>query len=297
MDQFGRSDSRRSDPTAASGVAVAERVDTTYSLAAGLYVAGLVIPGALALVGYAGLDDAAALYVAFLAIVTVTTIGSAFIVHRLAGVPEWVGRSLRQWAFVAVAGITAGGYIAVGGVVGFPLETTLLAAFVVAVVGGLFGFLLAAMSRARYVDAVVADEPIEYEWAAGWPRRWRIIAWGTGLGMMLFGFVTFLDPVPGGTVVAVLGGIGYVSGSALLNFGQPWTYRVRPSGLERTRSGFRRLDHWDRIVSVEETETTLVIRRRGWWRPPIHCAWSDLDDAETVREDLERYVSGSERTR
>ncbi|QGN07359.1 hypothetical protein Hrd1104_08600 [Halorhabdus sp. CBA1104] len=297
MDQFGRSDSRRSDPTAASGVAVAERVDTTYALASGLYVAGLVTPGALALVGYAGLDDAAALYVAFLTLVTVTTIGSAFIVCRLAGVPEWVGRSLRQWAFVAVAGITAGGYIAVGGVVGFPFETTFLAAFVVAVVGGLFGLLLAAMSRARYVDAVVVDEPIESEWAAGWPRRWQIGAWGTGLALMTLGLVTFLDSAPGGTAVAVLGGIGYVSGSALLNFGQPWTYRVRPSGLERTRSVIRRLERWGRIVSVEKTETTLVIRRRGWWRPPIYCAWSDLDDAETVREDLERYVSGSDRAR
>ena len=291
MGRFSRSE-RGADLGSAPGGAVAEHVDTTYALAGGLYVTALVTPAALALAVQSGISGAAALYVAFLVVVTVTTIGTAFAVRRLAGLPERLGRSRRQWAFVVVAGVTAAGYLVAGEVSAFPTEMAVIAVFTVAYIGGLFGVLLAAMSRTRYIDAIVADEPVECEWEAGWPRRWRIGVVGTSLAMIAVGFLTaFLDLVPDGIAVTVFGWIAYVSGFVLLNLGESWTYRARPSGLERTRSVIRRLDRWNRITSVEQTETTLTIRRRGWWRPPIHCAWADLEDSEAIRENLDRYVA------
>lgn len=221
MGPFSRSE-RGADLGSAPGGAVAERVDTTYALAGGLYVTALVTPAALALAVQSGISGAAALYVAFLVVVTVTTIGTAFAVRRLGGLPERLGRSRRQWAFVVVAGVTAAGYLVAGEVSAFPTEMAVIAVFAVAYIGGLFGILLAAMSRTRYIDAILADEPIECEWEAGWPRLWRIGVVGTSLAMIAVGFLTaFLDLVPGGIAVTVFGWIAYVSGFVLLNLGSP----------------------------------------------------------------------------
>ncbi|WP_181684957.1 hypothetical protein [Halorhabdus salina] len=298
MGLFGRSESPRSGPGAASGGELVGRVDVTYALVGGLYVAALITPAALAFVVQSGIESAAAMYVAFLAIVTATTIGTAIVVRRVTGLPERLGRTSRRWAFAAVACVTAGGYLVGGELGAFPFETAVLAAYIAVLFGGLLGLLLAEMSRTRYVNAIVADEPVDCEWEAGWPRRWRISTVAIGLAMIVFGSGTvFVHLIPGGTIVTVSGGIAYVLGPAVAVLGQPWTYRIRPSGLERTRSVIRRLDCWDRIVAVEETETILVVRRRGWWRPPIHCARTDLDDSEHIRERFERYVSGTNGTR
>lgn len=264
--------------------------DTPYALVFGLYVALLAAP---ALVGVAALSvplGPAGLYVAFLAAVTGVTVAVTWLVGRWRGFPERAGGSRLSWLFPVLGAPVAGAYfLAAFGGGPLPSGVAFVGVFA-ATLAMILGVGVRAMSRNRYTAALVDDEPVTCEWEAGWPRRARLAAVGTGVALITVGLLALADLLPGGPLVEYAGLAGYAVGPALLSVGRPWTYRATAVGLERRLPVVRSIDRWDELAGFEETESALVIRRAAWWRPSIRCSWDEIGDRDAVVDALRRRI-------
>jgi hypothetical protein len=138
----------------------------------------------------------------------------------------------------------------------------------------------------------VAPEAVEAEWEAGLPpaRRTRLML-GTGLPALVVTLIGMLGPIfvdvqwlPN---LILLGGLWLLFSTVFVN---PRTFRVTADGLARRGRILRWVAPWDTFEGVAVTDEALVFERTDWWRPTVHCALGDVEDADAVLAALDAHL-------
>ncbi|WP_455447808.1 hypothetical protein [Natrinema thermotolerans] len=176
----------------------------------------------------------------------------------------------------------------------------------------LSGWLLSRTTRDAYVGAVIDDRDdmlVDWTWYQSGTHAFLI-----AIGLALFGVGTAASLVAGTSsyrfllpsiVFIVLGWAPTLSiptpgGDDLTLFsvsgleGARADVRAYPDGIviePRHIPSYRRFVPWDRIVDVRTTADRLVLERR--WRPAVRCDRSAIEDAEVVRDAIERARRGT----
>ena len=257
-----------------------ERPDSEYALVAGLYVAALVVPAAVATLARA-VADAAGLYVGFLGVVAGVAGLVGWAVLRTPGLAVGLGRHDAAWLLVALPfGWLIGVFWA--GSLGFEPPRILVPLAVIATGGGMCcGLVLVAMSRTRHA-AAVAGTVETVEWEARWPRRWRRVARGAVvasfalIGVGLVAIFVFDHEWGWGAYYFLL------VGAPLMNLLNPRAFRATEAGLVVEHPLQRRFRPWSAFDGYELTDDALVVRSVARWRPSHRCDRTDIEDLEAV---------------
>jgi hypothetical protein len=257
------------------------RPDSEYALVAGLYVAALIVPAAVAALARA-VTDTAGLYVGFLGVVAGVVGLVGWAVLRTPGLAVGLGRHDAAWLLVALPfGWLIGVFWADS--IGVELPRILVPLAVIATGGGMLcGLVLVAMSRTRHADAAVAGTVETVEWEARWPRRWRRVARGAVVasfalvGVGLVAIFVFDHEWGWGAYYFLL------VGAPLTNLLNPRAFRATDAGLVVEHPLHRRFRPWSAFESYELTADALVVRPAARWRPSHRCARADIDDPDAV---------------
>jgi hypothetical protein len=268
-----------------------ERPDTFFGLVAGLYVAALVSPGLLAAVALWLTSDAALLYLGLLGIITAVTTLVGRGVTRCRGLAERLGNTRSTWLLPILGGCSTLGYFVFAtGVLDDAASDVGIAGFLTGMFAMLLGFALLAMSRSRYAKALVDEDAVALEWRAGWPERHRTWLLGGVAVVFVVSIVGFgleatrvVDPPV--SPWSVLPGVAAVA----VSIGSERTYRVTPTGIERSLPAFRQFHHWSGFTGVAVTDELVVLRRQPW-RLDFRCAREDIEDVDAVVATLTQYL-------
>ncbi|AGB30630.1 hypothetical protein Natpe_0706 [Natrinema pellirubrum DSM 15624] len=280
--------------------------------AVGLYVAAVAV-GLVALGGVATGASSDAL-VALVPTAFTTGLLCGVVVARVTAdavvrLGAWRWRTVACWA---PASLVAGGAVVLSatGAVSRGWRLLLLGGASVAVV--LSGWLLSRTTRDAYVGAAIDDRDdmlVDWTWYQSGTH-----AFLTAIGLALFGVGTAASLAVGtlsyrfllpSIVLVVLGWAPTLSvptpgGDDLTLFsvtgleGARADVRAYPDGIvvePRLIPSYRWFVPWDRIVGVRTTADRLVFERR--WRPAVRCDRSAIEDAEAVRDAIERARRGT----
>jgi len=259
--------------------------DPLFGVVVGLYLALLIVPPVVFVVGRFVSADPAGRYVT--AVVTAAVVlGLGWLVTEHAdGLAPRVGATRLRWALAAVpVGYAAAGFASLGrtGAVG-------VVAFFFGLGAMTAGFVLGVMARTRHADATLDGIDVEREFSAGWPdaaeRRLGLVA-GVVIAAAGACFVVGIriDWFPLQAVGQILLPVGIVSYSPA----QPRTYTVSAAGLEQRLPVARRVVPWDAFEGYSRTEDALVLHRR--WRVDTRFALADLNDPDAVERAIARHL-------
>lgn len=278
------------------------RIDTVFRLVVGVYVAALVSPALLLLVGKRFQINSPLLTLGALGVILAVI--TAFVVKRRGELitllnSTWAGLLLStiavapmivyseqffRYVVTSVTSLQAESSEALFGFVGFFMA---MMASVLAVV-------LVLMARYRLLDTVIDGSDVAITWSAGWPRphiqKLRI---GAAMAIVLiFGLVWSWQPDL--SALLILYGGALLMG-VLANVGSLYTYRVTPSGLQRDRKQWL-LTHsqhfsWDTFDSFSVSDESIILHRQ-FPHIDIRCSRSDIiEDENSIVQTLERYLN------
>jgi hypothetical protein len=259
--------------------------DPLFGVVVGLYLALLIVPPVVFVVGRFVSADPAGRYVT--AVVTAAVVlGLGWLVTEHAdGLAPRVGATRLRWALAAVpVGYAAAGFASLGrtGAIGVVAFFFGLGALTV-------GFVLGVMARTRHADATLDGIDVEREFRAGWPsdarRRLGIVAGAVTVAAgCCFVVGVFTDWFPLQAVGQILVPVGIVSYSST----EPRTFTASAVGLEQRLPVARRLVPWDAFEGYTRTDDALVLHRQ--WGVDTRLAVSDLDDLDAVERAIARYL-------
>ena len=259
--------------------------DPLFGVVVGLYLALLIVPPVVFVVGRFVSADPAGRYVT--AVVTAAVVlGLGWLVTEHAdGLAPRVGATRLRWALAAVpVGYAAAGFASLGrtGAVG-------VVAFFFGVGAMTVGFVLGVMTGTRHADATLDGIDVEREFRAGWPsdarRRLGIVAGAVTVAAgCCFVAGVFTDWFPLQAVGQILVPVGIASYSST----ETRTFTASAAGLEQRLPVARRLVPWDAFEGYTRTDDALVLHRQ--WGVDTRLAVSDLDDPDAVERAIARYL-------
>ena len=267
--------------------------DSSYTVAAGLYVAVVVAP--VVVLGLSSVTSSAAvLYLSLLGAVAGVAAIAGWSVSQSRGLAVTVGQTILAWLlptipfvwFVGVFGAAVVGWEPPD--VAFPLTA-------IGTGGGTFlGIILLGMSRSRYTEAVLSETVELAQWEARLPRRWRYLAIA---GMVLTGILGV-----GGLIAEFAFGIDWAGWfyslifiwSLLAGVENPRTFRVTEAGIAVGRPLQHRFKPWATLEGYTLTTDALIIQTTAWWRPAYRSDREDIEELDTVIASLNETFTGCE---
>ena len=267
-----------------------DRPDSSYAVAAGLYVAVVVAP--MVVLGLSAITSSAAvLYLSLLGAIASVAAIAGWGVSRTRGLAVTIGRTVLAW-FLPIAPFAWVVGVFGATVVGWEPPDTAFALSVIGTGGGAFlGIILLGMSRSRYTEAVLGETVELAQWEARLPRRWRYLAIG---GMVLTGILGIV-----GLIAEFAFGIDWAGWFYTLIFiwslfagvENPRTFRVTEVGLAVGRPLQHRFKSWSALTGYTLTDDALILQSTAWWRPAYRSDRDDIENLDTVVASLENVFN------
>jgi hypothetical protein len=260
--------------------------DSSYAVAAGLYVAVVVAP--MVVLGLSGITSSAAvLYLSLLGAIAGVAAIAGWGVSRSRGLAVTIGRTVLAW-FLPI--VPFAWFVGVFGasVVGWELPDVAFPLTVIGTGGGAFlGIILLGMSRSRYTKAVLSETVELAQWEARLPQRWRYVAIA---GMVATGILGI-----SGLIAEFAFGIDWAGWFYWLIFfwslfagvENPRTFRVTEAGLAVGRPLQHRFKPWAALTGYTVTDDALVLQTTAWWRPAYRSDRDDIENLDTVVASLD----------
>ena len=260
--------------------------DSSYAVAAGLYVAVVAAP--VIVLGISGITSSAAvLYLSLLGAIAGVAAIAGWGVSRTRGLAVSIGRTVLAWflpivPFAWVVGVFGAALI------GWELPDIVFALTVIGTGGGAFlGIILLGMSRSRYTEAVLSETVELAQWEARLPQRWRYVAIA---GMVVTGILGI-----SGLIAEFAFGIDWAGWFYWLIFfwslfagvENPRTFRVTEAGLAVGRPLQYRFKPWSALAGYTLTDDALVLHTTAWWRPAYRSDRDEIGNLDTVVASLE----------
>ena len=260
--------------------------DSSYAVAAGLYVAIVVAP--MVVLGLSGITSSAAvLYLSLLGAIAGVAAIAGWAVSRSQGLAVTIGRAVLAWLlpiipFAWVVGVFG------AAVVGWGPPDIAFVLTVIGTGGGAFlGIILLGMSRSRYTEAVLSETVELAQWEARLPQRWRYVAIA---GMVVTGILGI-----SGLIAEFAFGIDWAGWFYWLIFfwslfagvENPRTFCVTEAGLAVGRPLQHRFKPWSSLTGYTLTDDALVLQTTAWWRPAYRSDRDDIENLDTVVASLE----------
>lgn len=252
-----------------------ERLDWRFGLVAGIYVAALLSPALVLVVGQRlELTSRFAVLGTLGAVGTVLTAAVARAVSRWGELVGWFDSAWVAVLLPVVGAVPMALYL-FDAFLFLALTVTDLQADSVATLVGFVGFLLGIaaaslgsflvlMGRTRLAHATVDDTEVTAEWTAGWPRRarLRLMTGALAVAGLLAGLAIWQL---GWWVAPTVFTSGMVLVIVLRSVVEERTYRATSPGLEQCRAGRwfspRRLVPWSRFDGFSVTDDAVVLHR------------------------------------
>lgn len=266
------------------------RPDSSYAVAAGLYVAVILAP--MIVLGLSSVTSSAAvLYLSLLGAVAGVAAIAGWGVSRSQGLAVTIGRTAIAWLLPIVPFAWSVGVFGAA-VVGWKPPDVAFPLTIVGTGGGAFlGIVLLGMSRSRYTKAVLSETVELAQWEARLPQRWRYVAIA---GMVVTGILGI-----SGLIAEFAFGIDWAGWLYWLIFfwslfagvENPRTFRVTEAGLAVGRPLQHRFKPWSELAGYSLTDDALVIQTAAWWRPAYRSDRDDIENVDTVVSSLNNMFS------
>lgn len=281
-----------------------DRLDGSFRLAIGLYIAMLVSP-AVVFAGAPWLSASSAILSFGLLGTIITLIIASKVKCRGEFVP-WLSSSRAAVFLSAFPGVFIFAYL--GRVIEFvAVSVTSVDTQSVTSLAGTVGFLLAMtasclgvalvyIARAQLADATLDGRAIDAEWTAGWPRQ-RLLKFRVGLVLLIVTVVGVGWWWRASPPLALL----YLSALSLVVLAyleREETYRASSIGLEQSQSQWvyetSEVIPWNEFTGFTVTDTAIVLHRR-FPAMDVHLSRRQLiEDEAEILETLEAYLDRSD---
>lgn len=268
-----------------------EQPDRLFVLVAGLYVAAILGPVAVALARRL-VSEPGALYGVLLVAGLGGVVVGALAVRGRAGVAERLGDTTLAWTLVALPLVAAGGVIVASAAIpGYVGEGDVLLGLVAGFGAGVLGFVLVSMAKTRYAAWVLAEATVEATWSAPWPHASRRRIWYVAGVIAAVGVVAFvvgaymgLDPV------RIAGQMLVPIAAVLATVGRELTYRASDRGLEIRAPVARRVRPWSAFAGFRASRESIELVRPEPYRQSIRCDRAAIEDPQAVTAVLENHL-------
>lgn len=278
-----------------------DRLDATFGLVAGLYVAMLLVPS-IPFVAVIWLDlGVGAVALGVVGVVIAAVVGWS--VTRWGEILEWLDSPLAEVALPSLGALTVLGFLGpgalylaarIGNLPSSGLSGPIALSGLACGFGAVFlGIGLVSMARSRLVRLTV---PAEHNstWTAGWPLKRRL--WSLAVGIL--GVVVVLAPAVVRWQASPLWPLVLLALSllvVLITLGSETEYRGTPAGLVVRSSLSARLFDWAQFDGFSVTDDAIVLHRPFPF-PDIRFARASIeresDVIATIEEQLDRAGDG-----
>lgn len=267
------------------------RPDGLFVLTAGLYVAAILGPIAVALIRRVA-THAAVLYGSLLVAATGGIVLGGLAVRGRAGVAERLGDTPTAWVLVVAPLVGLAAAVGVETVVaGWLEEVDVLLGLLGGFGAALLGFVLVSMAKTRYAAWVLDDATVEAEWSAPPPPRWRRrarLAGGALVVLTGLGFVS--GAVFDRPAVRIAGQVLFPVGIVLLATNRTLTYRATDGGVEVRAPVARRYLPWSAFAGYRRSPDGVVLVRTEPYRRSLRCDPAAIADPEAVESALSAHL-------
>ncbi|RQH00729.1 hypothetical protein [Natrarchaeobius oligotrophus] len=285
-----------------------ERLDTSFRVIAGAYVAALITPTLLlSIVEQFRLSNELLVIGVFGAIGTTIAAGVAWQVAHLGKIVILLNRSWMSWLLPLIGIVPV--FVYFSDVIRYPAyiivnpEATTVESLI-GFLGFIFGLatvclgeLLVSMARNRVANAMIDDKAIDIEWKAGW--TWidqfkllsGMVVCTSFFVVMIIGYFGWVEATFSRAVIVPVGMLLVVLILIANNTSSKRTYRITSDGLEQRGSVQSRLfTPWEDIDGFTVTNRTIVLHRKGL-RPNIRFSRRDVRlDEQKIITKLQKYT-------